>query len=199
MPWHLYTHFRHGAPIIREDGSAYCNKSDVQFQQILNLAHHHNVSVQWAPGIPNMHAVLWDPNKAYLRTNYMKSIGNAVKDCNVDGIEVDYEFQDSKDMKLGIVSPAESTHYSQFLADIKSALGPDKLVSADVSIWGFAPGNYLFPQRYHRYSRVFKKLSLLAFSAVPSGLLRCLSNLSMLAHFGDFFGNQPHRWTRLLR
>ena len=143
LSWDMYTHIRYGDPLVSENGSAYCNKKDYQFQDILKKAHHHNVKIQWGCGIKDIHDVLWNPNKSYLRTNYLKSIGQAVNDCGVDGIEVDYEFGDSKYMNWGIVTPEESTHYSQFLADIKNSLGPDKLVSADVSIWGLAGGNYL--------------------------------------------------------
>ena len=143
FPWKMYTHFRHGQPITFENGTAYCNKTDYAFQRILKKAHHHDVKVQWAPGIQDMHDFLWNPQKSYLRDNYMKSIGNAVHECGVDGIEIDYEFQDSKYMNWGFVTPKESTHYSKFLADLKKTLGPHKVVSADVSIWGMAEGNYI--------------------------------------------------------
>ena len=143
FPWDKYTHLRHGQPITVENGTAYCNKTDYAFQRILKKAHRHSVKVQWAPGIQDIHDFLWNPQKSYLRTNYMKSIGNAVRECGVDGIEIDYEFQDSKYMNWGVVTPKESTHYSLFLADLKKNIGPHKVVSADVSIWGFAEGNYL--------------------------------------------------------
>ena len=148
LHWDAYTHIRYGGPLHHPNGTVYCNKTDYDLQRVLKLAHKHNTKVQWGCGIPDIHDVLWNPEKTYLRTNYINSIGDAVRECGVDGIESDYEFQDSKYMKWGIVTPKESTHYSQLLADIKTAIGPDKLVSADVSIWGFAPGNYwlgLFP------------------------------------------------------
>ena len=140
----IYTHIRYGGPLHHPNGTVYCNRTDYDLQRILKLAHNHNIKVQWGGGIPNVHDVLWNPKKKYLWDNYINSIGNAVYECGVDGIELDYEFQDSKYMKLGIVTPEESTHYSKFLADIKQAIGPEKIVSADVSIWGIAPGNYLF-------------------------------------------------------
>lgn len=143
LNWNAYTHIRFGAPVYYPNGSVYCNKTDYPFQKVLKLAHSHNVKVQWAPGIEDIHDVLWNPKKVELRDNYISTIGDAVRDCGVDGIELDYEFADSKYMNLGIVTPDESTHYSQFLADIKTAIGQDKIVSADVSIWGFAPGNWI--------------------------------------------------------
>ena len=143
LNWGVYTHIRYGSPLHHPNGTVYCNQTDYDFQRVLKLAHSHNVKVQWGCGVPNIHDVLWNQDKTYLWDNYIDTIGDAVRECGADGIELDYEFQDSKYMKLGVVTPKESTHYSQFLADIKSAIGPDKLVSADVSIWGIAPGNYL--------------------------------------------------------
>ena len=86
---------------------------------------------------------LWNPAKNHIRENYLNSIGNAVRDCGADGIEIDYEFGDSQYMKWGIISYGESTIYSQFLSELKKSLGQDKIVSADVSVWGIAPGNWI--------------------------------------------------------
>ena len=141
LNWKAYTHIRFGNPLVYPNGTAFCNKTDYQFQNVLDLAHRHNVKVQWGPNV-NVGDILWNSSMKYKRENYMNSIGTAVHECGVDGIEVDYEFQNGKYWKLGIISPKRATHYSHFLADIKKSIGPNKLVSADVSIWGFAPGNY---------------------------------------------------------
>jgi len=106
------------------------------------LAHRHGAKVQWGVGL-DVHNALWNPEKAYLKTNYLKSIGRAASDCNIDGIEVDYEWHDTNWGKIGLIPPKLSTIYTQLLADIKRALGPGKIVSADISIWGVGPGNYL--------------------------------------------------------
>jgi len=144
FPWNIYTHIRVGDPIINQNASIFCNKTDYNFQHIVQQAHKHNVKVTWGSGLGRAaHDILWNPEAIQMRNNYINSIGQAVRECNVDGIEVDYEFQDSKYMNWGFVTPEESTHYSHFLSDMKTALGPDKEVSCDVSIWGFAPGNYL--------------------------------------------------------
>ena len=141
LHWDHYTHIRFGGPLNNPDGTVSCNKTDYDLQKVLKIAHSHNVKVQWGCGIQNIHDVLWNSSAVHLRDNYINTIGKAVHECGVDGIELDYEFGDH--MKLGIVTPEESTHYSQLLADIKTAIGSNKLVSADVSIWGIAPGNYL--------------------------------------------------------
>ena len=144
LKWNVYSHIRFGEPVSYSNGTVYCNKSDTTFQNVLQLAHSHNVKVLWAPGIINIHDVLWNSSMTYIRDNYMSSIGDAVRECGADGIEVDYEFQDRMTwLNLWMVTPQESTHYSKFLADIKKSVGSDKIVSADVSIWGMAPGNYL--------------------------------------------------------
>ena len=143
LNWDAYTHLRFGAPSSHPNGTVYCNKTDYTFQKVLQLAHSRDVKVQWGCGIEDIHDTLWNPEKVYLRDNYINTIGDAVRECGADGIELDYEFGDSKHINLGIVTPDESTHYSQFLADIKTAIGQDKVVSADVSIWGIAPGNWI--------------------------------------------------------
>ena len=140
--WNVYTHLRYGYPISYPNGTVFCNKTDTQFQKSLDFLHKKNIKVLWGPGNLDMHNLLWNASMGYLRDNYINSIGHAVRECNVDGIEVDYEFHDGK-VLLGIVTPKESTHYSQFLADIKKSLGKNKLVLADVSIWGIAPGNWI--------------------------------------------------------
>ena len=89
----------------------------------------------------NIASVLWDNNRK-LRNNYLNTISKAMKECEIDGIEVDYEFT-NRIKKLGIVSPKDSTMYSQFLADLKKSIGPDKIVAADVSIWGIGNGEWL--------------------------------------------------------
>ena len=143
LDWNIYTHIRYGYPAVYQNGTAYCNKTDYDFQRILKMAHNRGVKVQWGGNVPDIHDVLWNPEKIYLRENYINSIGDAVRECNVDGIELDYEFTNSKYMMWGIVTPQESTHYTQFLADIKKSIGSDKLVSADISIWGIASGNWI--------------------------------------------------------
>ena len=143
LNWDAYTHIRFGGPLHHLNGTVYCNKTDYTFQRVLKLAHSHDVKVQWGGGVEYIHDILWNPEKVYLRDNYINTIGDAVRECGADGIELDYEFGDSKHMDLGIVTYDESTHYSQFLADIKTSLGPGKIVSADVSIWGIAPGNWI--------------------------------------------------------
>ena len=141
MPAKFVIYILHSLIKSRSSLLAFCNKTDYQFQNVLDLAHRHNVKVQWGPNV-NVGDILWNSSMKYKRENYMNSIGTAVHECGVDGIEVDYEFQNGKYWKLGIISPKRATHYSHFLADIKKSIGPNKLVSADVSIWGFAPGNY---------------------------------------------------------
>ena len=144
FPWDIYTHIKIGDPVINQNASVFCNKTDYDFHNIVNLAHKRNIKVLWGSGFgSHTHDILWNSNSTQLRNNYLNSIGAAVRECHVDGIEVDYEFQDSKYMNWGVVTPEESTHYTHFLSDMKKALGATKEVSCDVSIWGVAPGNYI--------------------------------------------------------
>ena len=142
IPWDIYTHIHTGGPHVFANGTAICDKTDIVTPRVVELAHHYGAKVQWGLGL-DIHNAMWNPEKRYLWTNYVNSIGAAAKECNIDGIEVDYEWQDTNWGKLGIIPDQQSTIYTQFLADIKRALGPGKIVSADISIWGMAPGNYL--------------------------------------------------------
>jgi len=139
IPWAMYTHIRTGDPLVMPNGTAICNNSK-SMNLLIHEAHRHNVLVQWGLGLQDVWE--WPHINKTLLTNYLQSIGNAVRACEIDGIEVDYEYQD-KITPLGIVTPAASEHYSQFLVNVKKAMGPDKIISADISIWGIAAGNYI--------------------------------------------------------
>ena len=141
IDWGIYTHIRYGYPVVYMNGTTACNKSDILFKRLVKMAHKHGRKVQWGPGIPSLGKILWSNNETYLN-NYYNSIGIAARECDVDGIGVDYEFDDSKYGKLGIVTPEESTIYSRFLANIKRLLGEKRTVSADISIWGFGKGEW---------------------------------------------------------
>ena len=141
--WDIYTHIRSGDPFIFPNGTAICDKQDKVTPIIIREAHKHQAMVLWGAGIGHMHELLTDPQKKYIRENYLNSIQNAVEECNIDGIEIDYEWQDTNWGKLGIVTPQQSLQFTQFLADIKTALGANKIVAADVSIWGIGHGNYI--------------------------------------------------------
>jgi len=142
IKWNKYTHIHYKDPIVVNNGTAYCNKTDIYLKKMIYYAHKHNVKVQWGCGISQIHDLLWNPEKSFLEMNYVNSIKAALDECEVDGIEVDYEFYDSKYGKLGIVTSEESTRYSKFLSNIKKAIGK-KEVSADISIWGMGQGEWL--------------------------------------------------------
>jgi len=142
IPWHIYTHIRTGLPYVYPNGTAICDKGDIVTPRVVELAHQHGVKVQWGLGA-NIHDLLWNPEKADVWANYVNSIATAAEECSIDGIGVDYEWQDTTLGKIGIVLPKQSTKYTHFLADIKRTLGPNKIVSADISIWGVGAGNYL--------------------------------------------------------
>lgn len=139
-----YTHIRYGEPDVMQNGTAICNKTDKSMREAVIMAHRRNISLLWGPGDINLDHWLWCAEGHIFLNRYLATIGDAVAECDVDGIEVDYEFHNSPHAKIGIVTPTESTRYSIFLANLKTALGPNRTVSADVSIWGVAPGNYLF-------------------------------------------------------
>ena len=133
--WDIYTHIRNGDPIVDENGFAICNPYTTRIPK------KEGGKVLWGLGALDIKSVLWEDNKK-LRNNYLKSIRKAMVECDIDGIEVDYEFNDRIGFN-GIVYHNESTIYSRFLADLKKAVGPNKTVAADVSIWGVGSGEWL--------------------------------------------------------
>lgn len=125
-----YTHLRSGHPFVYPNGTAKCIPSPMT-----DILHGHGVKVMWGPNI-DIQSVLWNHSFAQYKVNYLKTIGKAMRDCNIDGMEIDYEWHAYD--PWGIVTSNMSTHYTQFLADIKRVSG--KLVSADISIWQYVFG-----------------------------------------------------------
>ena len=127
-----------GDPIIYPNGTAACDKTDTFLHNITKYAHSKGVDVLWGSGI-NVHETLFI--RPSMQDRYIQSIGKAMEQCNIDGLEFDYEWQDTNWGKLGIVTPEQSTRYTTFLSNIKKATG--RIVAADVSIWGYKKGLYL--------------------------------------------------------
>tara|TARA_Y100000817_G_C16859654_1_gene545300 strand:- start:180 stop:1103 length:924 start_codon:yes stop_codon:yes gene_type:complete len=137
FPWKYYDSIHAGDPMVASNGSASCNTSDVFLQDLIHHAHMNHRKVLWGVGL-NVHDALF-VNTA-LGDNYLETIGEAARECNIDGIESDYEWQDTNWGKIGIVTPEQSTRYTAFLGEIKKATGG--IVTADVSIWGVKKGLY---------------------------------------------------------
>lgn len=135
--WTIYTIVHQGGPIIDENGIAKCDPFNIHLSQ---EAHAYNRKVTWGLGGLNLASILWD-NNHILRNNFLQTIPQAMNKCEIDGIQVDYEFGD-RIKNLGIVSSFESTVYSKFLSDLKKVI-PNKTVSADVSIWGIDTGEWI--------------------------------------------------------
>ena len=143
LNWGAYTHIHYGGPLYKKDGKTYCNKTDHNFKKLVRLAHNNNVKIMWGGGGMPLDEFLWNSKKNHIRQNYLRTIRNAMLECDVDGISVDYEFSTIAKEQIGIVTPEQSTHYSHWLKDLKKAVGKDKVVSADISIEGIGKGNWI--------------------------------------------------------
>ena len=133
VPWGLYTHVKYGAPTIASDGRASCNHT--LMDAFVQAAHAHGVAALWGVGLPAHFIAEKSTPQAF-----WDSIGSATRECAVDGIESDYEHVADP---WGVVLPSQATQYSLWLAQLRVALGKNKTVSADVGVWGVAPGNYV--------------------------------------------------------
>ena len=141
IKWDIYTHIHYSTPIVTSNGTASCNSSDYFLKKLTDIAHKNGGKIQWGLGIDNFYSAL--SNEDIILQNYLNSINKAVTDCNVDGVEIDYEYNDSPLTKWGIVTPERSTRYTMFLANLKKKLGPARVVSVDVGIWGFGEGEWI--------------------------------------------------------
>ena len=144
LHWDKYTHIHYGGPIYHEKtGAVYCNKTDHNLKKMVRLAHKHNVKIMWGGGKIPLYDMLWNNKMTPFKQNLIQTIGRAARECNVDGIEIDYEYSILGKNQLGIITPEESTRYSIFLALLKKAMGPTKLVAADISIEGIGRGEWV--------------------------------------------------------
>ncbi len=139
LNWSIYTHLKSGDPLVLPNGTALCNSKDMVTPKLVKIAHQNNVKIQWGLGF-NINPA--KPNTTFIN-NYLNTIKHALNQCQIDGIEVDYEWHNNLEGKIGIILPKLSNTYSNFLKDLKSVLGKDKIVSADISIWGLPPNDYI--------------------------------------------------------
>jgi hypothetical protein len=134
IPWDIYTHIVTGYPTLYKNGTVVCNKDDNLTQAIVNITHKNNALIQWRSTFIYDSNVLFNDTYKYKQTNYLNSLPIALKECNIDGIEFDYEWGYKLLDKLGIIEPYYSNKYTDFLENVKQAIAP-KLVSADVGSW----------------------------------------------------------------
>lgn len=144
FPFQLYSHAVLANPIVSKTGVATCNSSDTDLKQFVELAKLHGRKIIWRDGMPpgNIWHILLNDSWAEYKRTYLNSIGQAVKDCGVDGIEFDYECPDTPLGRAGIVSRDEATKYTEFMASVKAAMGANKEVGCDMGVWGVTLGSY---------------------------------------------------------
>jgi hypothetical protein len=143
LRWDYYTHIVVGNPHVDASGMASCNRTDSTLKFVA-LGKQHNTKIVWRAGIPSRDVWMLLENATWMeyKMNYLHSIGQAVADCGVDGIEFDYECPPTSEGHAGIVTDWEATQFTLFLADVKQAMGGDKQISCDMGVWGVTRGSY---------------------------------------------------------
>ena len=147
-----YSIGRLGGPLVGSNGSASCDSSDSFTAKARDVAHARGSKIQWGSRFPAA-SLPWFANAtnhgAEIRTNYLATIGSAVADCSVDGIEFDMENVGGDAMgQAGVVTPALATEWTVFLHDVKVSIEAaartkgQSLVSCDVGAWGMTDGPY---------------------------------------------------------
>lgn len=139
FPFNYYTHIVvESTPIVAEDGSASCNQTDPFLKRMVELGKIYGKKIIWRDGLPtnNFKNVFMNKSWIQYRAKYLATIDDAMTMCRVDGIEFDYEPID------GTVTKYEATQYTEFLASIKSMVGPIRTVGIDMGIWGITRGSF---------------------------------------------------------
>ena len=139
IPFDKYTHIVVGSAKKFDNGTVACEGSDNITQAVIKASRGTNTTIQWRYAGPDISKTLWNKTNHYLMDNYLKSVGKALDDCSVDGVEVDFEWGGTE-WHLGLVSPEAATTFTNFLADLKGVVGDDKVVSADIGVWGIPQG-----------------------------------------------------------
>ena len=135
IPWDYYTHIVTGTPILYDNGTVDCDLNDNITQTIIKSAHQKNKIVQWIDKFTYDENVIFNETYNYKVVNYLNSLPQAMKHCNIDGIEYDMEWGYKLLDKLGIILPYYSNLYTQFLIKVKNAVN-NLLVSIDVGTPG---------------------------------------------------------------
>jgi len=141
----VYTHLVTGYPLQFPNGSVQCNKNDTLTQSIVQFAHTNDMKVQWRCSLPHFTNVIFNNTPAHqmIINNYLDTIPRAIKECGIDGIEIDYEWGDQSGIaKWGIINKTLANTYTLFLQKLKTALGPESVVSADIGSWNIPPQGY---------------------------------------------------------
>ena len=133
IPFDKYTHIITGSPTTYKNGTVLCNLDDNITQTIVKLAHNNGDYVQWRTLFPE--DILDWKNNLTVMENYVSSLSVAMEECNIDGVEFDYEWNDRFLNKVGIITPYMSNTYTDFLEYLKKGVG-NKLVSIDIGTWG---------------------------------------------------------------
>lgn len=133
FPYQYYSHILVGSLKVFDNGTAYCDVSDLILKRFTELAPLYNSRVLMREGIVNtiMFQIVarnasWDSYRA----NYLASVRSAVVACNGNGLEYDFEFDTVN--TNGIVSVDQMNSYTEFLADVKVALGNDMNLGCNI-------------------------------------------------------------------
>lgn len=148
LEWGTYTIIRpQFGPAVAANGSCTCSLSKSQ-TGFVGMVHRRGLKVQASPnfnvtrGLPREVGGAGDGS---YRAEYLRTIGAAVAECDFDGLEFDYEpLNDCKptDPRACVMTPAHATAFTVLMADIKVAMGGNKLMSEDVGVWGLSQGSY---------------------------------------------------------
>ena len=121
----VYTHVAFDGPSFGPDGTVSCTRYTGDVGATLrNRTLAAGSKMIWI--MTDDTAKLLCSNCTHVRQRFVSTARAAMQRCGADGIEFDYE---------GPGSSGAADMYTDFLVDLKAAIGPDLVVSADIAVW----------------------------------------------------------------
>ena len=133
--------------IVMENGTTRCDTSDAFLAEYVTSTRPRGIKLIWRDGMgaSNLHNVIFNSPWATYRANYLNSINATMIACgllddNLSGIIIDEEPTDFAN--TGYVTVEEANTYSQFVVDLRAAIGPRRTLSVVMGVFGVTLGSY---------------------------------------------------------
>ncbi|KAF8329382.1 chitinase [Cantharellus anzutake] len=121
-------------------------EDDATLRQLVALGHRSNTSVLatiggWTGSMYFSTSVATEQN----RTKFVAAINNIVKEYQLDGVDIDWEYPDSKGIGCNTLSASDTANFLEFLKELRASELKDKFITASTAIKPFldASGNPL--------------------------------------------------------
>ncbi|KAH9817267.1 family 18 glycoside hydrolase [Melampsora americana] len=170
IPWSHYTHIDYFVVPVKDAANQLPIQDEQNLRETVKLAKANNVSISITLGG-------WSGSGAFSnlvsssnsRDQFAASIVSLVKNFELDGVEIDWEFPGVTAAEGNAYSPADTSNFLALLTTLRQLLGAEYRLSAAVSILGFVgpDGQYLTDTR--GFSEVLDYITIMAYDVYGSG------------------------------